>query len=173
MGRASGPFIWRSLEFGKLTLTSIVDAGWSSPVARQAHNLKVTGSNPVPATRYQKRPASRGPFCYAAVRAARFELSSGAAGEAEAAGQKCRILSPQPCDTDTPVAKAPGSFVCSRRQLPIDVESQGSPGLVPCAGCHHAGAIAAEATFQQAESVMHDLLRRKRCATESARAANN
>ena len=26
-----------------------IDAGWSSPVARQAHNLKVTGSNPVPA----------------------------------------------------------------------------------------------------------------------------
>jgi hypothetical protein len=26
-------------------------AGWSSPVARQAHNLKVTGSNPVPATK--------------------------------------------------------------------------------------------------------------------------
>ena len=26
------------------------DAGWSSPVARQAHNLKVAGSNPVPAT---------------------------------------------------------------------------------------------------------------------------
>src|SRR5277367_7123740 len=26
-------------------------AGWSSPVARQAHNLKVTGSNPVPAPR--------------------------------------------------------------------------------------------------------------------------
>ena len=25
-------------------------AGWSSPVARQAHNLKVTGSNPVPVT---------------------------------------------------------------------------------------------------------------------------
>ena len=27
-------------------------AGWSSPVARQAHNLKVIGSNPIPATRY-------------------------------------------------------------------------------------------------------------------------
>ena len=26
------------------------DAGWSSPVARQAHNLKVVGSNPAPAT---------------------------------------------------------------------------------------------------------------------------
>ena len=31
------------------------DAGWSSPVARQAHNLKVTGSNPVPATTFTER----------------------------------------------------------------------------------------------------------------------
>src|SRR3546814_1294750 len=31
------------------------DAGWSSPVARQAHNLKVTGSNPVPATTQNRR----------------------------------------------------------------------------------------------------------------------
>src|SRR5690606_7437185 len=28
-----------------------IGAGWSSPVARQAHNLKVTRSNPVPATK--------------------------------------------------------------------------------------------------------------------------
>src|ERR1700744_1258560 len=28
-------------------------AGWSSPVARQAHNLKVTGSNPVPAPKFE------------------------------------------------------------------------------------------------------------------------
>jgi hypothetical protein len=27
------------------------NAGWSSPVARQAHNLKVRGSNPLPATK--------------------------------------------------------------------------------------------------------------------------
>jgi hypothetical protein len=27
----------------------LFDAGWSSPVARQAHNLKVIGSNPIPA----------------------------------------------------------------------------------------------------------------------------
>ena len=26
-------------------------AGWSSPVARQAHNRKVIGSNPIPATK--------------------------------------------------------------------------------------------------------------------------
>ena len=29
----------------------ILGAGWSSPVARQAHNLKVVGSNPTPATK--------------------------------------------------------------------------------------------------------------------------
>ena len=33
------------------TLPYLGGAGWSSPVARQAHNLKVTGSNPVPATK--------------------------------------------------------------------------------------------------------------------------
>jgi hypothetical protein len=30
---------------------SALAAGWSSPVARQAHNLKVAGSNPAPATK--------------------------------------------------------------------------------------------------------------------------
>jgi hypothetical protein len=29
----------------------LISAGWSSPVARQAHNLKVRGSNPLPATK--------------------------------------------------------------------------------------------------------------------------
>src|ERR1700686_3306867 len=46
-------------------------AGWSSPVARQAHNLKVIGSNPIPATKIPQthihdppQPAGsrRGPF---------------------------------------------------------------------------------------------------------------
>ena len=30
------------------------NAGWSSPVARQAHNLKVIGSNPIPATKFAR-----------------------------------------------------------------------------------------------------------------------
>ena len=30
--------------------SQLLDAGWSSLVARQAHNLKVVGSNPTPAT---------------------------------------------------------------------------------------------------------------------------
>src|SRR6185312_14215508 len=40
-------------------------AGWSSPVARQAHNLKVTGSNPVPATTDTNTPVAKaaGVFC--------------------------------------------------------------------------------------------------------------
>ena len=33
-------------------LCMVFGAGWSSPVARQAHNLKVVGSNPTPATNY-------------------------------------------------------------------------------------------------------------------------
>ena len=33
-----------------ITGASLV-AGWSSPVARQAHNLQVEGSNPTPATK--------------------------------------------------------------------------------------------------------------------------
>ena len=40
-------------------------AGWSSPVARQAHNLKVAGSNPAPATNHD--PASAGFFASGAV----------------------------------------------------------------------------------------------------------
>ncbi len=33
-----------------LYIPKIVDAGWSSLVARRAHNPKVRGSNPLPAT---------------------------------------------------------------------------------------------------------------------------
>ncbi len=33
-------------------------AGWSSPVARQAHNLKVAGSNPAPATIFTCAPVA-------------------------------------------------------------------------------------------------------------------
>ena len=36
-------------------------AGWSSPVARQAHNLKVVGSNPTPATKTKPDTQRRTP----------------------------------------------------------------------------------------------------------------
>src|ERR1700754_2513922 len=50
----------------------LLGAGWSSPVARQAHNLKVTGSNPVPATttdcQQPPNPPVRGLFAFTANR---------------------------------------------------------------------------------------------------------
>jgi glucose uptake protein GlcU len=51
----SSPPPVRERETGNKTLRAtamsfIGGAGWSSPVARQAHNLKVVGSNPTPAT---------------------------------------------------------------------------------------------------------------------------
>ena len=36
-----------------------IGAGWSSPVAREAHNLEVAGSNPVPATRFSSIETGR------------------------------------------------------------------------------------------------------------------
>ena len=47
------------------------DAGWSSPVARQAHNLKVVGSNPTPATIKNVPPSPEEAavvFCWANAR---------------------------------------------------------------------------------------------------------
>ena len=40
--------LWPDYLYGAERLKH-TDAGWSSPVARQAHNLKVVGSNPTPA----------------------------------------------------------------------------------------------------------------------------
>ncbi len=42
-----------------LYCVNFIIAGWSSPVARRAHNPKVAGSNPVPATNVC---ACRGPL---------------------------------------------------------------------------------------------------------------
>ena len=39
-------------------------AGWSSPVARQAHNLKVIGSNPIPATTDSNAGSSEEPALF-------------------------------------------------------------------------------------------------------------
>ncbi len=47
-------------------------AGWSSPVARQAHNLKVLGSNPSPATNFALGFVPRR-FCFFTCRSCRHE----------------------------------------------------------------------------------------------------
>ena len=56
------------LESVKITQ---VDAGWSSLVARRAHNPKVVGSNPAPATSLNISKdfgALNGPFCFVSER---------------------------------------------------------------------------------------------------------
>jgi hypothetical protein len=53
------------------------DAGWSSPVARQAHNLKAAGSNPAPATNDTcSPPAPRPEGCFAFEASARMPARS-------------------------------------------------------------------------------------------------
>ena len=49
------------------TVWSQCGAGWSSPVARRAHNPKVGGSNPPPATRRVDRPSPTGPLAPAGL----------------------------------------------------------------------------------------------------------
>ena len=44
------PQTFRSASRADALVMVAFGAGWSSPVARQAHNLKVAGSNPAPAT---------------------------------------------------------------------------------------------------------------------------
>jgi hypothetical protein len=74
-----------------LAHTARIDAGWSSPVARQAHNLKVTGSNPVPATKRKSRPSG---WLFAFMRGALdLELHRGPSScTAAQMGQKLQIL---------------------------------------------------------------------------------
>ena len=58
-GASKNPFAMLKMPLSRLSRSGVfvfayrlsdVGAGWSSPVARQAHNLKVAGSNPAPAT---------------------------------------------------------------------------------------------------------------------------
>ena len=58
--------VWESKTLPGLLASQIInkhDAGWSSPVARQAHNLKVVGSNPTPATKYKLSKEMQTPCC--------------------------------------------------------------------------------------------------------------
>ena len=63
IGRRTGlKILWTQVRAGSIpALGTIIEiAGWSSPVARRAHNPKVTGSNPVPATIFFRRCSSVG-----------------------------------------------------------------------------------------------------------------
>ena len=48
--------------FSSICIVQLSDAGWSSMVARRAHNPKVVGSNPAPATKFSNPRFCRGFF---------------------------------------------------------------------------------------------------------------
>ena len=105
--------VWESrsppgLQNAVKSLQPILDlhAGWSSPVARQAHNLKVAGSNPAPATNKNSRPP-RAAFLLEGV--ADFDLTGAPEGGQRPTqrGKKHQILLPQP---NTPKAVHQGGL---------------------------------------------------------------
>jgi uncharacterized membrane protein YhaH (DUF805 family) len=89
-----------------------VDAGWSSPVARQAHNLKVVGSNPTPATKHTNGPPRAGRLYVRLWRAPEFEPLQGGRKEASPRGatKNTNLLLPQP-KQKSPPAHSAGFFV--------------------------------------------------------------
>ena len=76
-------------------LLSLIDAGWSSPVARQAHNLKVAGSNPAPATNI---PTTKAP----ALKRWGFRASPASPAHADRNRSRKLQLPKQPIATQTP-----------------------------------------------------------------------
>ena len=75
--------IRKLLEFAlsrQVLRTCAGNAGWSSPVARQAHNLKAAGSNPAPATKFLR------------IHKARPEKSAGLLAFAETTSETTNIV---------------------------------------------------------------------------------
>jgi hypothetical protein len=62
-GRRFDPVILHHINY----INNII-AGWSSTVARRAHNPKVAGSNPVPATKWSRGVVVNMPACHAGDR---------------------------------------------------------------------------------------------------------
>src|ERR1700735_2953449 len=60
---SQNPFTFWAGPHGLVTRV-LGDAGWSSPVARQAHNLKVAGSNPAPATKSNSKATGNSLSCW-------------------------------------------------------------------------------------------------------------
>ena len=123
-GRSMRPLCFGRFQFAAQPAKN-GGAGWSSPVARQAHNLKVTGSNPVPATKYENGPLCAGRFRIRLWWPADFNLVRGLqGGAADAAGQKPSKSCPRnqqfTCDASPEPRCLPrhrGFFVCGRSQL--------------------------------------------------------
>ena len=78
-------------RFAVLKQKAFGGAGWSSPVARQAHNLKVVGSNPTPAT--NKQGPLAGPFLLVVASCGFDPRSAGAAKRRRPTGEASKSYS--------------------------------------------------------------------------------
>jgi hypothetical protein len=97
-------------------ITTSFAAGWSSPVARQAHNLKVTGSNPVPAPKIKNGLLREAIFVCASDSAAQMAVP---AGSGSRQGGRADDRSPRPsASRRTPSVEPPRPpwFVLGRRR---------------------------------------------------------
>ena len=99
---------WYTCVFGNLAFT---DAGWSSSVARWAHNPEVAGSNPVPATKRDgPRRTLRGPFPLTmATRPGTFAKLTILIGNTKACSRqrnRDRVARRHPVDLDRPCTAA-------------------------------------------------------------------
>ena len=95
---------------------AVLGAGWSSPVARQAHNLKVVGSNPTPATK--QKPRSGGVFCCAndmAGRPRRTAWAMATAAPSMGSRGKQRFFHPSPEQRKSPHVIVPDDHLDDRK----------------------------------------------------------
>ena len=107
---------------------ALLGAGWSSPVARQAHNLKVGGSNPPPATTESRLPGTRvlGGFSFRA-NAARGRRACGAGSASD------RIAARSPCNSAASPSGAKGSGVSTTRSM--SERCQSASNILPRSAC--------------------------------------
>src|SRR5919109_426557 len=110
-----------------MAYTGLTDAGWSSSVARWAHNPEVAGSNPVPATN-TKAPIPDGTGAFGLSRPRRNPGVRGSVGQeqvVQVAVAAHRLAQPLGVVTGLPgegvdLAVAPGQLILDRPQRLAD-----------------------------------------------------
>ena len=120
-----------------------IGAGWSSPVARQAHNLKVAGSNPAPATKHSKTRTEP-----AAARTAHTRPHGSRRAGLDASRPRRATQGPCEADPNPRHAQAAGPS-------PAEHAPRKGRGLAPCSrlrGHAHAGSACASLRLRLAKT---------------------
>ena len=105
-------------------------AGWSSPVARQAHNLKVTGSNPVPAPKVSIGPLAQLGGFFVSGRRRQDASIAGQSGMASFTGRPAST--PSRCCRKLAIPAAPCSRCSESEATNANGPAEAGPFLVGC-----------------------------------------